>query len=120
MVSEAYHDVKSNYYDNTVIRLSKPILIFCTFIIINVGNGQKLRLKSMSFENLTPELVAKSMWMSTALAMIFALPPVGLFIGLYQAGFSVAIAAAVGFGVHFVILALSRKISSGLAKLFED
>ena len=74
----------------------------------------------MSFENLTPELVAKSMWMSTALAMIFALPPVGLFIGLYQGGVSIAVAASIAFGVHFATLAFAKKISSGLAKLFDD
>lgn len=85
-----------------------------------MGSKQALKFKSGSFENLTPELVAKSMWMSTALAMIFALPPVGLFIGLYQAGTNIAIAAAVSFGIHFVILAFSKKISSGLVKLFED
>ncbi len=78
------------------------------------------RLKSMSFENLTPDTVAKSMWISTALAMIFALPPVAVFVGLYQAGFNVAIAAVTGFGMHFAILAFSTKISSGLVKLFEE
>lgn len=85
-----------------------------------MGSRQALKFKSASFENLTPELVARSMWMSTALAMIFALPPVGLFIGLYQAGVNIGIAAAVGFGIHFAILAFSKKISAGLVKLFED
>lgn len=85
-----------------------------------MGSRQALKFKSGSFENLTPELVAKSMWMSTALAMIFVLPPVGLFIGLYQVGINIAIAAAAGFGIHFTILAFSKKISSGLVKLFED
>ncbi len=85
-----------------------------------MGSRQALKFKSGSFENLTPELVARSMWMSTALAMIFALPPVGLFIGLYQSGVNIAIAAAIGFGIHFVLLAFSKKISSGLVKLFED
>lgn len=85
-----------------------------------MGNRQALKFKGRSFENLTPELVAKSMWMSTALAMIFALPPVGIFIGLYQAGINIAIAAALGFGIHFAILAFSKRISHGLVKLFED
>ena len=85
-----------------------------------MGSKQALKFKNASFENLTPEMVARSMWMSTALAMIFALPPVGLFIGLYQSGVNIGIAAAVGFGIHFAILALSKKISAGLVKLFED
>lgn len=85
-----------------------------------MGSRQALKFKSGSFENLTPELVAKSIWMSTALAMIFALPPVGLFIGLYQSGVNIAIAAAIGFGIHFALLVFSKKISFGLVKLFED
>lgn len=85
-----------------------------------MGSRQALKFKSASYENLTPELVARSMWMSTALAMIFTLPPVGLFVGLFQAGVNIGIAAAIGFGIHFVILAFSKRISAGLVKLFED
>ncbi|MGI0019337.1 MAG: hypothetical protein ACREAY_02580 [Nitrososphaera sp.] len=85
------------------------------------GNSAKkvLRLQSQKMENLTPEILAKSMWVSTALAMIFTLPPLGLFIGLYEFGVNVGAAAGIGFGVHFATLALSRKIAAGLDKLFD-
>lgn len=85
-----------------------------------MGSRQALKFKNGSFEKLTPELVVRSMWMSTALAMIFAVPPVGLFIGLYQSGVNIAIATGIGFGIHFAILVFSKKISSSLIKLFED
>lgn len=85
------------------------------------GNSAKtvLKLQRQKMENLTPEILAKSMWVSTALAIIFALPPLGLFIGLYQSGINIGIAAGVGFGIHFATLAFSRRIAAGLGKLFD-
>ena len=51
--------------------------------------------------------------------MIFALPPILTTIGLYQNGVNIGIAAGIGFGIHFAILAFSKKISSALATLFD-
>lgn len=85
-----------------------------------MGSRQVLKFNKISYENLTPELVARSMWISTALAIIFTLPPVGIFIALYQTGSNIGIAAVIGFGLHFAILAFSSRISAGLIKLFED
>ncbi|MEW5839457.1 MAG: hypothetical protein AB1753_00490, partial [Thermoproteota archaeon] len=69
-------------------------------------NKKVLRLQRQKMENLTPEMLAKSMWVSTALALVFALPPLALFIGLYDiAGVNIGIAAGVGFGLHFATLA---------------
>ncbi len=79
---------------------------------------QKLKFPGQSYANLTPELMFKSMWTSTVLAMIFVLPPVGLFFGLYESGINIGIAAGIGFGLHFAILAFSKKISAALVKLF--
>lgn len=56
---------------------------------------------------------------STILAMIFSLPPLLLFIGLYYAGIHIAIAAVVGFGSHYIILAFADKISTFVTKLFQ-
>ncbi len=68
---------------------------------------------------MTPELLAKSAWVSTGMALIFSLPPLGLFVGLYEAGAHIGVAAGIGFGIHFTTLAFSRKIAASLAKLFD-
>lgn len=111
-------------------RFSVSILIFRAIFFKTVetateggkGNINKkvLRLQRQKMENLTPEMLAKSMWVSTALALVFALPPLALFIGLYDiAGVNIGIAAGVGFGLHFATLAFSKKISAALSRLFD-
>ena len=63
---------------------------------------------------ISTEIVTKTIWISTFLAMILTLPPLGLFLGIYFLTGNLIIGAIVGFGVHFVILAFSSKISKFL------
>jgi len=57
------------------------------------------------------EVLVRFIWVSSFLAMIFALPPLGLFLGIYFVTGELVLGAVIGFGVHFVILAFSGKIS---------
>ena len=66
---------------------------------------------------ITPEILIKTIWVSTFMAMIFALPSLGLFLGIYFATGELIIGAIVGFGVHFVIFAFSSRISKFLTKI---
>ena len=63
------------------------------------------------------EIVTKTIWVSTFLAMILSLPPLGLFLGIYFLTENLIIGAIVGFGVHFVILVFSSKISKFLINI---
>ena len=63
------------------------------------------------------EIVTKTIWVSTFLAMILSLPPLGLFLGIYFLTGNLIIGAIVGFGIHFVILAFSTKISKFLTNI---
>ena len=63
------------------------------------------------------EIVTKTIWVSTFLAMILSLPPLGLFLGIYFLIGNLIIGAIVGFGVHFVILVFSSKISKFLINI---
>jgi hypothetical protein len=86
---------------------------------METGRKQVLKFSSQRYENLTPELLTKSVWVSTALAMIFALPPLVIFIGLYQSGVNIGIAAGLGFGVHFATLAFAKRLVNVLGTLFD-
>ncbi len=66
---------------------------------------------------ISTEIVTKTIWVSTFLAMILSLPPLGLFLGIYFLTGNLIIGAIVGFGVHFVILVFSSKISKFLINI---
>jgi hypothetical protein len=67
--------------------------------------------------NLTPELLIKSVWVSTSLAFILTLPALGIFLTVFESGASLAVATITGFGLHFVLLAFSGRISTILSAI---
>ena len=56
-------------------------------------------------------------WVSISMALIFALPSLGVFLGIYYGTGNLIIGAALGFGVHFVTLAFSSRISKRLNEI---
>ena len=66
---------------------------------------------------ISTEVLVKFIWVSSFLAMIFAIPPLALFLGIYFLTGELIIGAVIGFGVHFVILAFSGRISKIITKI---
>lgn len=66
---------------------------------------------------ISTEIVTNTVWVSTFLAMILALPPLGIFLGVYFITGNIIIGAILGFGTHFIILAFSSKISKLLTNV---
>ena len=58
--------------------------------------------------------MVKSAWVSTAIALILTIPPLGMFMAIFQTAGNLPLGAAVGFGLHFLLIAVSTKISSAL------
>ncbi len=56
-------------------------------------------------------------WVSISMALIFALPSLGVFLGIYYGTGNLIIGAVLGFGVHFLTLAFSGRISKYLDKI---
>ena len=67
--------------------------------------------------NVSFEVLIRLIWVSSFLAMILTLPSLGLFLGIYYFTGELIIGAIIGFGVHFVTLAFSNKISKFLTKI---
>ena len=66
---------------------------------------------------ISTEIATNTIWISTFLAMILSLPPLGLFLGIYFLTGNLVIGAIVGFGVHFIILVFSSRISKFLINI---
>jgi hypothetical protein len=100
------------------------ILIFQSFSIEvekMTSQQSKLTFSSRRFENISPDALIKSFWVSSALALIMTLPPLGIFLAFhYNEGNNILAGAVIGFGLHFVLLALSERISNALLRLFDD
>ncbi|MEO9309192.1 MAG: hypothetical protein ABI337_02750 [Nitrososphaera sp.] len=66
---------------------------------------------------ITTETLVNTVWVSTFLALILTLPALGLFLGIYFTTSNLVVSAVVGFGLHFVTLAFSDRISKFLTGL---
>ena len=99
------------------------ILIFQSFSIKvekMTSQQSKLIFSSRRFENISPDGLIKSFWVSSALALIMTLPPLGILLTFHYNGGNIVAGAIVGFGLHFVLLARSERISNALLRLFDD
>ena len=67
--------------------------------------------------NVSPDILVKTIWVSTFLAAIFVLPALGLFLGIYYSTGNLVIGAVVGFAVHFIMLAFATRISGFLTRV---
>jgi len=80
----------------------------------------KLLSNRGKLDRISPDILVKSFWVSTALGLILSLPPLGLFMAVFHGSGNILLGAIIGFGLHFVLLSVSEKISSSLTSLFED
>lgn len=67
--------------------------------------------------DISTEVVINTIWISAFMAMIFSLPPLGIFLGIYFGTGNLIVGAVLGFGVHFVTLAFAGKISRFLTQI---
>lgn len=68
-------------------------------------------------KKLPPEIIFKTIWVSTFLAMIFTIPSLAIFLGIYYGTGNLILAAVLGFGVHVVTLIFSNRLSEFLTKI---
>ena len=71
---------------------------------------------------LTYDVLVNTLWVSTILALILTLPSVGIFLYVFLETGSWLTGALLAFGIHFVILAFSERISNFFLKFsfFEE
>ena len=62
---------------------------------------------------ISTEVLIRFIWVSSFLAMIFALPPLAVFLGIYFLTGELIIGAVIGFGLHFCYSSFFRKDFKG-------
>ncbi len=67
--------------------------------------------------DISTETMINTIWVSTFMGMIFSLPPLGIFLGIYFGIGNLIVGAVLGFGVHFLTLAFSSRISKFLTQI---
>jgi hypothetical protein len=68
-------------------------------------------------QDITTETLVNTVWVSTFLALVLTIPALGMFLGIYFTTGNLLIGAIVGFGLHFVALAFSDRISKKLTAI---
>ena len=66
---------------------------------------------------ISTETFVNTVWVSTFLAMILTIPALGIFLGIYLMTSNIVVGAIIGFGMHFVTLAFSDRISKALTRI---
>lgn len=89
-------------------------------MINNSYRGSKLIFNGQrAIDDTEPDDVIKSVWVSTALALILSLPSLAVFLSLLHLTNNVLVGGVTGFTTHFILLALSPRTSEVLLSLFD-
>lgn len=67
-------------------------------------------------QELTIDILVNTVWVSTFLALMLTVPSLVIFMGIYFTTGNILLGIVIGFGLHFVGLAYSEKISKGLLR----
>jgi putative Mn2+ efflux pump MntP len=68
-------------------------------------------------QDITTETLVNTVWVSTFLALVLTIPALVVFLGIYFTTANLLVGAIVGFGLHFVALAFSDRISKKLTEI---
>ncbi|WP_100182978.1 hypothetical protein [Candidatus Nitrosotenuis aquarius] len=68
-------------------------------------------------QDITTETLVNTVWVSTFLALVLTIPALAVFLGIYFGTGNLVAGAVVGFGLHFVTLAFSDRISKKLTRI---
>ena len=83
---------------------------------------RKIRINFVRRRNdsITPDIIMKSFWVSTSLALILTIPPLAIFIAVFHNGGNLLMGIVIGFGIHFILFSQSVRISSFITSFFDD
>jgi hypothetical protein len=104
-----------NFFDlNTYIRFQKKI--FCQLSTTSL----RFQFPCQKTENVTPEIMIKLISTSVILALLFTVPPLGIFLGIYWHTDNLLMSVIIGFTIHFLTIGFSHPISQFISSYFDS
>lgn len=86
----------------------------------NIPHKTKIRFVRHRNDSITSDIIIKSLWVSTSLALILTIPPLAIFIAIFHSSGNLLMGAITGFSIHFVLFPLCGRISSFITSLFNE
>ena len=83
-------------------------------------NQPKIKRIMNPYKDGNIDFLTLGFWVSTILAIILAIPSIGVFVYFYTVVDSILAGALLAFGIHFVLLSISDKIARFLINVIDD
>jgi len=80
----------------------------------------KFQFPCQKTENVTPDIMIRIVSTSVILALLFTVPALGIFLGIYLHTDNLLMGVIIGFMVHFVTLGFSYPISQSISSFFDS
>ncbi|HEY7694624.1 MAG TPA: hypothetical protein VH797_00815 [Nitrososphaeraceae archaeon] len=80
----------------------------------------KFQFPCQKIENVTPDIMIKMVSTSVVLALLFTVPALGIFLGVYWHTDNLLMGIIIGFTVHFMTLGFSHPISHSISSFFDS
>jgi len=80
----------------------------------------KFQFPCQKTENATPDIIVKMVSTSVILALLFTVPALGIFLGIYWYTDNLLIGVIIGFTVHFITLGFSHPVSQSISSFFDS
>jgi hypothetical protein len=92
----------------------------CRYFMCQECSRARLIFATRKQDNVRPDLVIKSLWVSTALALILSVPPVCMLLTVLSYTSNILVSGITAFSMHFIILGISPRLCIALSSLFEE
>ncbi|RPJ29765.1 MAG: hypothetical protein EHM25_08320 [Nitrosopumilales archaeon] len=80
----------------------------------------KFQFPCQKSENVTPDIMIKMISTSVILALLFTVPTLGIFLGIYWHTDNLLMGVIIGFSIHFITFGFAHPISQSISSFFDS
>ena len=90
------------------------------YSIIKVRSQPEIKRVMSPYQDAKIDFLALGFWVSTIMAIILAVPSIGVFVYVYTTFESILAGALLAFGIHFALLSVSDRIAKFLISVIDE